>query len=99
MGKFTARNALNKYTAGPFPAVHDAHPSAVFEDIDTDFAVEWEQHQGGKLLAHPFDGDAQDPANHEEIRELIFTAALEITKSVDVEVSAPMPSKDAKKEG
>lgn len=98
-GKFTARNALDKYTAGPFPAVHDAHPSAVFEDIDTDFAAEWEQHQGGKLLAHPFDGDAQDPASHEEIRELIFTAASEITKSVDVEVSAPMPSKDAKKEG
>jgi hypothetical protein len=98
-GKFTTRNALDKYTAGPLPPVYDAHPSAVFEHIDTDFAAEWEHQKGGKLLAHPFDGDAQNPASHEEIREQIFTAASEITKSTEVEVSAPMPSKDAKMEG
>ena len=97
-GKFNARNALDKYTAGPLPPVHDAHPTAVFEHIDTDFAAEWDQHLGGKLLAHPFDGEAQDPTNHVEIRELIFTAASEITKSMEVEVSAPMPSEDAKKD-
>ena len=97
-GKFTPRNALDKYTAGPLPLVHDAYPTAVFEHIDTDFAAEWEQHKGGKLLAHPFDSDAQNSANHEEIRELIFTAASEITKSVEVEVSAPIASEEAKKE-
>ena len=97
-GKFNARNALDKYTAGPLPPVHDAHPTVVFEHIDTDFATEWDQHLGGKLLAHPFDGEAQDPTNHVEICELIFTAASEITKSMEVEVSAPMPSEDAKKD-
>ena len=86
-GKFNAHNALDKYTASPLPSVHNAHPTAVFEHIDTDFTTEWDQHLGGKLLAHPFDGEAQDPANHVEICELIFMATLEITKSMCYETS------------
>ena len=98
-GRFTPRNPLDKYTTGPLPSVHDAHPTAIFEFLNVELANEWEHHKSGKVLAHPFDGEVQNPSAHETIRELIFTAASEITKSETVEVSAPKPSPEALKEG
>ncbi|KAH9028197.1 hypothetical protein EDB85DRAFT_2148055 [Lactarius pseudohatsudake] len=97
--KFTPRNALDKYTAGPLPPVHDAHPTAVFTHIDLDLITEWESHKNDGLLAHPFDADALKSTTHEATRELIFTAVSEITKSLEVEVSAPMPGNAAESNG
>ncbi|KAH9014104.1 hypothetical protein EDB85DRAFT_1899346 [Lactarius pseudohatsudake] len=51
------------------------------------------------LLAHPFDADALKSTTHEATRELIFTAVSEITKSLEVEVSAPMPGNAAESNG
>jgi len=98
-GRFTPRNPLDKYTPGPLPSVHDEHPTAVFEHINVKFATEWENHKSGKLLAHPFDLDAQKIEAYETTREHIFTAVLEITKSLEVEVSAPKPSKSTISKG
>ena len=72
---------------------------SVFEFIYIDFVAEWEQHKGGKLLAHPFDSNTQNPMAHKAIKELIFTAASEITKSLEVEVSAPKVSEEAARAG
>ena len=43
------------------PLVHNGYPTSIFKHINMDLAAEWEQLQGNKLLAHPFDRDAQDP--------------------------------------
>ncbi|KAH9019244.1 hypothetical protein EDB84DRAFT_1566144 [Lactarius hengduanensis] len=96
LGTLTPRNALDKYTTRPLPSVHDAHPTAVFTNIDFDLVTEWDRHESGKLLAHPFDLEALNLTSHKSIRERIFTAISEITKSLEVEVSAPRPSTTAK---
>lgn len=57
--------------------------------------MEWENHKESKLLAQPFNSSRQNLNTHEAIKELIFTAALEITKSVSIEVSNPLPSLEA----
>ncbi|KAH9171018.1 hypothetical protein EDB89DRAFT_1852863, partial [Lactarius sanguifluus] len=87
-----------KYTKPPsdgMPLIHSTSPTATLENIDLDLISFWEQAEGGKLLAHPFDNEARFPELHEDIKNRIFTAVAEITGSQSVGISAPRPSEEA----
>ncbi|KAH8978488.1 hypothetical protein EDB92DRAFT_1956382 [Lactarius akahatsu] len=97
-GKFSPRNPIDKYTKPPgegMPLVHTTSPTAALEHIDLDLISAWEQAEGEKLLAHPFDNEARFPELHENIKNRIFTAVAEITGSQTTGVSAPKPSGEA----
>ncbi|KAH9056598.1 hypothetical protein EDB87DRAFT_1758097 [Lactarius vividus] len=97
-GKLAPRNPIDKYTKSPsegMPLVHAANPTAALEFIDLDLISTWEQAEGEKLLAHPFNNEAKSPELHENIKTRILTAIAEITGSQTVGVSAPKPSEDA----
>ncbi|KAI9512123.1 hypothetical protein F5148DRAFT_1146311 [Russula earlei] len=53
------------------------------------------QYCGDKLLAIPFDGEANDPRNHKTIKGKIFAAVAKITQSESIGVSAPTQSPKA----
>ena len=53
----------------------------------------------GKLLALPFDRKTQDITLYNSVKERIFTAVAEITKSREIGVSAPQRSEEAEKLG
>ncbi|KAH9051452.1 hypothetical protein EDB87DRAFT_1738886 [Lactarius vividus] len=96
--KLAPRNPIDKYTKSPsegMPLVHAANPTATLEFIDLDLISTWEQAEGEKLLAHPFNNEAKSPELHENIKTRILTAITEITGSQTVGVSAPKPSEDA----
>ena len=90
------RNPLDKYTKGITLPVHDADPDAAYELIDQQSIEEWNSFLGEKLLAIPFENDAKNPNCHEEVSNLVFTAAAEITHSPDLGVVSPLPNDDAK---
>ncbi|KAH9952306.1 hypothetical protein BGW80DRAFT_1452838 [Lactifluus volemus] len=89
------RNPLDKYTNATMPAVHLADPTAAFNDIDLDTVIEWDN-SPGKLLAFPFEKDADQLANHKTIKGLILAAAIEITGSQCVAVGAPRQTEEAR---
>ncbi|KAI9463395.1 hypothetical protein F5148DRAFT_1150290 [Russula earlei] len=92
------RDPIDKYTVhDSFPTVHEAHPAAALDNIDVQRAVDWVQRPGGKLLAIPFDNEAQNINAHHMIKSKIFTAATEITKADNIGISGPTPSKDARR--
>ncbi|KAI9450685.1 hypothetical protein F5148DRAFT_1152707 [Russula earlei] len=94
--KFTLCDPIKKYTDHDnFPAVHDAHPTAILDNIDRNLLFQWMQYRGDKLLAIPFDGEANDPRNHETIKGKIFAAVAEIMQSESIGVSAPTQSPKA----
>ncbi|KAI9509006.1 hypothetical protein F5148DRAFT_1283422 [Russula earlei] len=94
--KFTLCNPIEKYTDhNNFPAVHDAHPMAILDNIDRNQLFQWMQYRGDKLLAIPFDGEANDPRNHKTIKGKIFAAVAEIMQSESIGVSAPTQSPKA----
>ncbi|KAH9055099.1 hypothetical protein EDB83DRAFT_2521288 [Lactarius deliciosus] len=96
--KSTPKNPIDKYTKPPSDSmllIHSTSPTAALENIDLDLISFWEQAEGGKLLAHPFDNEARFPELHEDIKNRIFTAVAEITGSQSVSISAPRPSEEA----
>ena len=92
-----ARNPLDKYTLGPMPNVQDASPTAVFENIDLDCISKWEDIEGEKLLAIPFNTPQRTMGWHGTIAGKILTAVAEITKAKEVDVCEPRPSEEATK--
>ncbi|KAH9164751.1 hypothetical protein EDB89DRAFT_2077685 [Lactarius sanguifluus] len=98
LDKSAPRNPIDKYTKSPsdgMPLVHSTSPTAALDSIDLDLISFWEQAEGQKLLAIPFDNEARLPELHEDIKNRIFTAVAEITSSQSVGVSAPQPSEEA----
>jgi hypothetical protein len=92
------RTPLDKFTNTTMPNIQDAYPTAIFNGIDLDCLDAWVQYKGSKLLAIPFETEAQCfPEKHDSIRSRIFAAAAEITQSREVGVAAPTPSKDTNK--
>ena len=83
------RNLLDKYTKGPFPLIHYAHPTAIFDNIDPNLVGDWEDLPKGKLLVQPFGPGAQSIDMHPQIKTLLFAAIVEITGSCNVSVCAP----------
>ncbi|KAH9015241.1 hypothetical protein EDB84DRAFT_1443541 [Lactarius hengduanensis] len=84
LNKSTPRNLIDKYTKSPsegMPLVHFTSPTAALENVDLDLISLWEQAEGQKLLALPFDNEARFPKLHEDIKNRIFTAVAEITGS------------------
>lgn len=93
------RRPIDKYTLGPMPEIHDRCPTAVLKHVDIRLAREWLNFAEGKVLAIPFGNEAKDPTLLNYVKNRIFTAASEITQSLDVCVSAPRPSPRAEEEG
>ena len=91
------REPIDKYTNTDMPIVHDAHPTAPLDHIDIDLVCEWEKYPAGKLLALPFDTEAQDISRLGSLKGRIFTAISEITQSRVASVSAPTRSQAAEK--
>jgi hypothetical protein len=91
----TPREPIDKYTCTTMPDIHDAHPTAALDFIDIELVTDWEQCPGGKLLAIPFEIEAQDADIHDGIRDKIFTAVTEITQSREIGTSTPKRSKEA----
>ncbi|KAI9449799.1 hypothetical protein F5148DRAFT_1153006 [Russula earlei] len=90
------RDPIDKYTTyDTFPTVHEVHPVATLDNIDVQHAVDWVQCPGGKLLAIPFDNEAQNINAHHMIKSKIFTAATKIMEANNIGISSPTPSKDA----
>jgi hypothetical protein len=89
------REPIDKYTNADMPSVHDAHPTAILDHIDIELVGQWEKYAAGKLLALPFDREIRDPKLHSLVKEKIFTAVTEITKSREIGVSAPLRSQEA----
>jgi len=85
----TTRNPLSKYTKGPFPPIHYAHPTAVFDHLDVNTVGEWEDLPNGKTLAQPFSPDARNLNQHPHLKSLLFAAIVEITNSHDVSICTP----------
>jgi hypothetical protein len=81
------------------PAVHDAHPTAILEHIDITLVTDWEKYPAGKLLATPFDNEAQDVSLYDGVKDRIFTAVKEITQALEIGVSAPKHSPVAERMG
>ena len=96
-GRNPVRNPLDKYTEGPMPDVQDASPTAVFENIDLDCISEWEDINGEKLLAIPFDTPQRDPRWPGAMAGKILTAVAEITQAKEVDICQPRPSEEAEK--
>lgn len=78
------------------PPIQDATPTSVFSNIDLALLKEWDNRQGGKLLAIPFDPDVRLPESHDFYRSRILTAVTDIITTQEASVAAPRPSKDAK---
>jgi hypothetical protein len=91
------REPIDKYTCAPMPTVHDAHPTAALEHIDINLVREWEKFPAGKLLALPFESEAQDASLYDSVKGRIFTAVKEITQAQEIGVSAPKRSPDAER--
>ena len=79
------------------PPVHDAHPTAALDHIDISLVRDWIEYPGGKLLALPFENEANDINLYDGVKDKIFTAITEITTSMEIGVSAPKPSQEAEK--
>jgi hypothetical protein len=97
LGHSPARNPLDKYTPGLLPDVQDASPTAIFKNIDLDCISEWEDIEGKKLLAIPFDTPQCTPEWHSAMAGKILTAVAKITKAQEVDICEPRPSKEATK--
>ena len=95
--KHPARSSIEKYTPGPMPPIQDATPMSVFNNIDLALLKEWDNRQGGKCLAIPFDPDARVPESHDFYCSRILTAVTDIITTQEASVAAPRPSKDARK--
>jgi hypothetical protein len=95
--KNPAHNPLDKYSPGPMPSIQDSSPTAIFDFIDLKLIKEWEDCQGGKLIAIPFDNDVRNVDSHEFLRNRIFTATAEIINAQEISVVALKPSEVAVK--
>lgn len=96
--KIPRQDSLKKYTEATMPAIYDTTPYAPLRHMDLDLVDEWEKCPEGKLFAHPFDDGACKVDSH-GVKNKIFAAAIEITRSHRVAVSPPRPSKAAIKAG
>ena len=96
--KAPRQDPLKKYTEAIMPAIYDATPYAPLRHMDLDLVGEWENCLEGKLFAHPFDDEACK-VDLSGVKNKIFAAAIEITKSHRIAVSPPRPSKAAIKAG
>ena len=88
----TPRSALDKYTKANMPMVHDAFPTALYENIDFQLLDTWEKCPGEKLLIQPFDKVADTIKYHGDVRSSIMSAINEITQAVNFSVSVPLPN-------
>ena len=84
------RDPLDKYTKGVTLTIHDAHPGAAYELVNTVTYNKWKGHTGEKLLAIPFENEQRSLDTLEDISNRIFSAAVEITGSKKLGVSAPI---------
>ena len=83
-----ARTPLNKYTKGPFPAIHYTHPTTVFNHLDLNLVGDWENLPNSKILAQPLGPDARSIDKHPHLKSILFAAIVEITNSHDISVCA-----------
>jgi hypothetical protein len=90
------RNPLDKYTLGPMPTVHIAHPTAVLDLIDLKTIEMWVKYKPEKLLAIPFDSVVDNKNQRNMIAGKIFAAITEITGSRELSVATPEPNDEAK---
>ncbi len=93
-GNILRNDPLKKYTEATMPAIYDASPYAPLRHMDPDLVDAWEDCSGGKLFAHPFDGEACS-RDLDRVKFKIFSAVIEITKSQSAGVSPPRPSQAA----
>lgn len=88
---------LDKYTKAQMPKIYDGHPTDIFSLIDPKVVDEWDSRPACKLFALPFGIEARNRSRHNSIRACIFAAVAEITQSQQMGISAPKPSKQAKR--
>ena len=87
----TSRNPLEKYTKATMPMIHDAIPTALYDNIDPDLLDVWDASPGEKVLISPFDNIANELSKHDAVRDLILSAVTDITKANHFSVSTPIP--------
>jgi len=85
---------LDKYTKGVTTEIHDAHPDSAYVDFDPKTIEEWRTLPGKKLLAIPFESNAQLPHLHYVICNRIFNTVGEITNSKSQGVASPVLNKE-----
>ena len=88
----TPHSALDKYTKANMPMVHDAFPTALYENIDFQLLDTWEKCPGEKLLIQPFDKVADAIKYHGDICSSIMSAINEITQAANFSVSVLLPN-------
>ena len=71
------------------PPIQDATPTSVFSNIDLALLKEWDNHQGGELLAIPFDPNIRLPESHDFYRSRILTVVTDIITTQEASVAAP----------
>jgi hypothetical protein len=86
------RSSPDKYTKAIMPTVHDAFPTAIYENIDLTLLDTWETCSGEKLLIQPFDKIADVSNAHANLRSTILSAIAEITQDEDLSISVPIPN-------
>ena len=88
-------DALDKYNKGITTPIHDPHPGSAYTYMDPAAFNEWKTFNENKLLAIPFENDAQSPKLHEDICDQIFAAVEEITQSQNFGIATPLSQEEA----
>ena len=95
-GNTTLGNPMEKYMTGLFPPVHDAHPTAIYNNVKESVYLAWDTFPVYKLVAIPFGYESKAHHRHGDIKRSILSAVAEITKSQRVGISAPAPEERIK---
>ena len=89
------KDPLSKYTKGPMPNIYDKDPATLLARLDKTQLQSWLDQPTGKVLARPFDSEANYKPNHPSIAQAIATAAREITGATKATVAPPNKDRDA----
>lgn len=89
------RDVLGKYLDVEMPEIHDAHASALIDLIDSDLLDEWDIQPDRKLAIIPFGVEIHSQDQLRNLREQVFTAIGEITKSQMLGILALKPNEKA----
>jgi hypothetical protein len=74
----TSCNPLKKYTKATIPMIHNAIPTALYNNINHNLLNVWEASPGEKVLISPFNNIANKLFKHNIIQDLILSAVTDI---------------------
>ncbi|KAF8256656.1 hypothetical protein EI94DRAFT_1836746 [Lactarius quietus] len=80
---------LDKYTEGPMPNIYDEAATTLLAGIDKAQIHSWLTLPTGKVLARPFDSDANYRPNHQNVAQALIAATREITGALTPAVAPP----------